>query len=371
MLLTLVGEFLTEGKDAWKLAIQAGTPRVELPDNANDQDKERETAFSFRLSALQTLFCILNQNVCRSTTIVCEVLHRLHTTYFSQIGNKDSNVKFLRAFASPTHWRAKVTLPAWEQAIFTERHMIYVGLEDGVPAFDVPLFGSPSEDCSDDQVLLFTHVRNATAHQRELALWAVLHQEPPWSFVLLGSKNTEERECELDRMQKFWAFSLDLQHSPLAAERRLWDSFPFLKWPVLVEVMGLYELCDFSADDPDDLNYKRGTEYTDCMFDGPSNSVIEENMFNADRNEQERAARHKSRGSNRLQAVHLCAVRKHCADYDHIEMEPQDTARLKGIHLKSATYDASTGPKSMKELGVDPEDIYIYIYICMYVCNIA
>ena len=139
---------------------------------------------------------------------------RLHFILCQDVGCPRSANKYLALWASPTAYLAECVLPVLGDS-WSVQNLQYIGFLGSVPPVPVPLFdeGLIDGDVTEEQDLLTLHFRLFLSHVANLMLFSVLHQSPPWQWVLYLAGGGSTRRQVLDRMQAFWELVLRLEAS--------------------------------------------------------------------------------------------------------------------------------------------------------------
>eukprot|EP00969_Alexandrium_andersonii_P365627 15466669-Alexandrium_andersonii.AAC.1 len=94
------------------------------------------------------------------------------------------------------------------------------------------------------------------------------------------------------------------------------------------------------------------------MVDNVWSTLTLENSFNDLRDNEQRAARHKSRSAERLQAVEIASLEKRLAEHRPIvQLAAEDFSRFKDYHCRPGTFQASQAPGTEEACGFRASEI--------------
>ena len=93
----------------------------------------------------------------------------------------------------------------------------FIGLEETLP-FPVPALGDYPGEVSEEQDLLFLHLRLFISHLGQLIAFAFLHQGPLFEWVRLLDERPSIKRCILARMRTFWELVQTLEESSVRLE---------------------------------------------------------------------------------------------------------------------------------------------------------
>ena len=123
--------------------------------------------------------------------------------------------------------------------------------------------------------------------------------------------------------------------------------FTFLQWTVVRGVFMLLEQTAFES--VSDLL----RDYLNSIFSGVLNSLGIELVFNFLRDNELRAARHKQRGMEKLDALQICQVANSYPELEHIQCIKEDMQHWGRFKMQPKTYQGWHGPRKEEDLGFD------------------
>jgi len=136
-----------------------------------------------------------------------------------EAGLPQSANKYLCMWANENAYLAEVVRPvvisSWSAA-----SLQYIGIDSAVLAVPVPLYDVIGQDgLSEEQDLLVLHLRLFISHIGQLLTFALLHQTPPWQWVLYLEGTAGGRTRTLTGMRRFWDLVISLEESTISIEQ--------------------------------------------------------------------------------------------------------------------------------------------------------
>ena len=286
-LLSLVTPCLLDGVDPWEAALGANLMSDAL-DGEADADKRK---YQFKATVLATLMRSQLQCIMRSVMTVCKRIRIHHGKYMKDCHQVSSANKYLVFWSDATRWVSEMVVPVVRDSWHPDA-LQYIGFDDEVEPFEVPLLDPPA-DVTEEQYLLYLHLRLCMAHVGQMLLYIILPKSPPWVFVRMLDVST--RSVALAEMRRAWELILLLESSTARHEKAFAQQLHFARWAVVREVLQLHELSQWRE-------CPKGQQYVEALFPGFTHSIHLEYGFNDARDNEVRGARHMQRSDARLQA---------------------------------------------------------------------
>ena len=204
---------------------------------------------------------------------------------------------------------------------------------------------------SEDDEVLFNHVRLALDAAYHMLLYACLPSCPPWIFCRLLHSSTDVQQATLRHIQDVWELVLLLEKSDDELSCSFVYILNFSSWVVFREVCLIFEghgwnLCDI------------GLQYVRQLFDALLTSLGLENNFNDLRDNENRASRNRQRSETTLAALSIRSTSpRYAKTVDFPSVSPEDVSAVTNLHCRNSLFHPEKGPMTEKELGVDPQAI--------------
>lgn len=108
--------------------------------------------------------------------------------YMADCNLPENANKYLLLWSNAEQWKASTILPVVRDSWCADA-LLYIGLDQQIEMFDAPLLDM-SPDMTDEQELLYLHLRLVMSHVGQLLLYVVLPQSPPQCFINVLDPNT-------------------------------------------------------------------------------------------------------------------------------------------------------------------------------------
>ena len=261
----------------------------------------------------------------RSVLVILRPLRGHHGQYFEYCKQPEANIRYLLQWAKPSHWFQALMVPTLQAALVHARPIREAGLDKNC-SVGFPLFGPP-EEANDIQTLLYHHFKLLLNVLKQLALFVVMPQSPPWVFVSLLDPELDT-DAFMKKMRRLWHIVVTLQQSTVKEEVEIKERLPFICWQTFLEPFQLMVHADWKVSEA-------LLKYVNALF--PKwvlyNSMQCENGFNLLRHAEQTAAKHMKKSNTGIFSGRVCALHEQYPNLQQVDPSDADMQAVANHHV--------------------------------------
>ena len=307
------------------------------------------TEFEYRAECLRVLLSPVPQAVLRSIMTVFGRTRDHHLHVAARADTKGISFRHRLFWSHPWRYLDHIALPSLREALRNPGELNRIG-------FTGPVAWTPSEaalatadtiDLDEGQEILRLHVLTCVELLAQWFMFCLLPHCPPWMYIRALSPDEGEKEEALCQMQAFYDLLKRLERSGTQLAQKFLGLMQFRDWPVVREPLALLA----NGLLPKCLQYIR-----EIVADW-TNTLFEENVFNALRDNENRGARHKQRGEHYLSALAQSATRTTFPGLPHVEISDRDVQQYHKLQVRAEKFHPESLAKKKKTLGVPVDSL--------------